>query len=140
MAMTVQDWLAKPLSHVVQQQAQAHAFAPAAKHAKRAAPVVEAAPKLTRFQTSVLVLNGNGRSGAASDAAGKLRNFGYAISATGNAPRSDYAATVVMYRAGSRAEALRLARDVHLKVVAPLDGLKRKQLQGAQIAVLLGAG
>jgi hypothetical protein len=132
--------LAKPLSHVMQQQAQAHAFPAVAKKATRVAPVVVAAPKRTRFQTSVLVLNGNGRSGAASDAATRLRNVGYSIAATGNAPRSDYAATVVMFRAGYRAEALRLARDVHLKVVAPLDGLKPKQLQGAQIAVLLGAG
>jgi hypothetical protein len=132
--------LAKPLSHVMQRQAEARAVAPPAKKHARAAPVVAAAPKLTRFQTSVLVLNGNGRSGAASDAAGKLRNFGYAISATGNAPRSDYAATVVMFRPGYRPEATRLARDMHLKVVGPLDGLKPKQLQGAQVALLLGAG
>jgi hypothetical protein len=134
--------LAKPLSHAMRKQAEVHAFAPAAKKEKpkRLAPVVPQAPKLTRFQTDVLVLNGNGRNGAAGEAASKLRNLGYSIAATGNAPRTDYAATVVMYRAGYRAEGLRLAHDLHLKVVAPVDGLKPKQLLGAQIAVLLGAG
>ena len=84
-------------------------------------------------------MNGNGRSGAASEAATRLSNVGYSISGTGNAPRSDYATTVVMYRAGFRGEALRLAQDLHLKVVGPLDGMKPKQLLGAQVAVVLGA-
>ena len=139
--------LAKPLSHAIQRHATATATAAVVKKAKASATthkLIKAAPigvpKLTRAHTSVLVLNGNGRSGAASDAAAKLRAVGYAISGTGNAPRSDYAATVVMFRPGYRPEATRLARDMHLKVVGPLDGLKPKQLQGAQIAVLLGAG
>jgi hypothetical protein len=133
--------VAKPLSHAMQRQAQVHAFAPAKHAAKKiAAPVVHAAPKLTRFQTDVLVLNGNGRAGAASDAAARLRNFGYTITGTGNAPRTDYASTAVMFRPGFRGEALRLARDLHLKVVGPLDGLKPRQLLGAQVAVVLGVG
>lgn len=135
--------LAKPLSHAIARQAETAALAPPAKkhHAAAAATVkVEAAPKLTRFQTHVYVLNGNGRSGAASDAAQRLSNVGYSIAGTGNAPRNDYASTVVMYRGGFRPEALRLARDLHLKVVGPLDGLKPKQLMGAQIAVVLGVG
>ena len=45
-----------------------------------------------------------------------------------------------MFRPGFRGEALRLARDLHLKVVGPLDGLKPKQLLGAQVAVVLGVG
>jgi hypothetical protein len=132
--------LAKPLSHALQQQAEARAFTPAKKHA--AAPVAkrkEQPAKLTRFQTHVYVMNGNGRTGAASEAAARLGNRGYSISGTGNAPRDDYASTVVMYRAGYRPEALRLARDLHLKVVGPLDGLKPKQMLGAQIAIVLGA-
>jgi hypothetical protein len=131
--------LAKPLTHALTHQAEARAFAPAKQQvAKVVAPKV-VAPKLTRFQTHVYVLNGNGRTGAASEAAARLGNHGYSIAGTGNASRSDYAATVVMYRAGYRPEALRLARDLHLKVVGPLDGLKPKQLMGGQIAVVLGA-
>ena len=43
-----------------------------------------------------------------------------------------------MYRPGFRAEGLRLARDMHVKVVGPLDGLKRSALHGGQLAVILG--
>lgn len=136
--------LAKPLSHAVRKQAEAHAFAPVAK--KKAAPpptttaALHAIPKLGRSQTDVLVLNGNGRTGAAADAAAKLRGRGYMIAATGNAPRHDYATSVVMYRPGYRAEAHRLARDLRLKVVGPLDGMKPKQLLGAHLVLVLGVG
>jgi hypothetical protein len=131
--------LAKPLSHALTHQAEAKALAPV-KHEVAAVVAPKAqAPSLSRRQTHVYVMNGNGRTGAASDAASRLSSRGYAISGTGNAPRSDYATTVVMFRPGFRAEAQRLAQDLHLKVVGPLDGLKPKQLLGAQIAVVLGA-
>jgi hypothetical protein len=61
------------------------------------------------------------------------------IAGTGNARRQDYAATVVMYKPGFRAEGLRLARDLKAKVVGPLDGLKPSALMGGQLAVVLGA-
>jgi hypothetical protein len=131
--------LAKPLSHAMQRQAQSSAFS-APK--QRAAAVVKAQPpvaKLTRDETKVFVLNGNGRSGAAAAEAAKLQAFGYRVPGTGNAPRSDYANTVVMYRPGYRGDALRLAHDLHVKVVGPLDGLKPAALQGGQLAILLGA-
>jgi hypothetical protein len=44
-----------------------------------------------------------------------------------------------MYRRGYEAEGRRLARDLHVKVVGPLDGLKTSALHGAQLAVVLGA-
>lgn len=133
--------VAKPLSHSMQKQAEVHAITPTQHRTTKAATrVVAPVPKLTRYQTDVLVLNGNGRAGAASDAASRLRNFGYTISGTGNAPRTDYASTVVMFRPGYHGEASRLARDMHLKVVGPLDGLKPKQLLGAQVAIVLGVG
>jgi hypothetical protein len=133
--------LAKPLTHALTQQAETRAFAPAAKEAAGAvAPPAAAKPTLTRFQTHVYVMNGNGRAGAASEAASRLGAHGYSVSGTGNAPRDDYATTVVMFRPGFRGEAVRLAHDLRLKVVGPLDGLKPKQLMGAQIAVVLGAG
>jgi hypothetical protein len=102
-------------------------------------PTAPAVAKLTRDQTKVFVLNGNGRSGAAAAAASKLQTFGYRVSATGNAARTDYANTVVMYRPGYRGDALRLAHDLHVKVVGPLDGMKASALHGGQLAVLLGA-
>jgi hypothetical protein len=136
--------LAKPLAHAVQKQAEVRAYTPVKKKtppppaAKRKAK--EAAPTLTRSETGILVLNGNGRTGAASAAAAKLRHLGYLIDGTANAPRSDYATSVVMYRKGYEPEANRLARDLKLKVVGPLDGLKPRQLMGAHLALILGVG
>ena len=124
---------------------QRHAEAAAFKTPKKAAPVVKrvkqhvAPPKLTRAHTSVWVLNGNGQAGAASTEASKLSGVGYRIRGKSNANRTNYATTVVMYRPGYQGEAKRLARDMKIKVVGPLDGLKRSALHGAQLIVLLGA-
>jgi hypothetical protein len=136
--------LAKPLAHAVRHHAEATAAAPVAK---KAAPAVHKAtkkakvakPKLLRSSTGVLVLNGNGRTGAASAAAARLDGIGYRVRAKGNAKRQDYATTVVMYRRGYEAEGRRLASDLHVKVVGPLDGLAPSALHGAQLAVVLGA-
>ena len=104
-----------------------------------AALLLLAKPKLLRSSTGVLVLNGNGRTGAASAAAATLDGIGYRVRGKGNAKRQDYATTVVMYRRGYEAEGRRLAQDLHVKVVGPLDGLAPSALHGAQLAVVLGA-
>ena len=143
--------LAKPLSRAVLRQAPASASAPAtttAKAAKTAAKGTPAVPKhlaavkpkLPRGRTGILVLNGNGRTGAASAEAASLQRLGYPPATTGNAVRHDYATTVIMYRKGMRVEGLRLARDLHVKVVGPLDGLRPAALHGAKLAVILGVG
>jgi hypothetical protein len=138
--------VAKPLSNAVEHRAEVAAAAPAKKEVeKKVAPAATRttaaapAPKLTRAQTGVVVLNGNGRQGAAADGAARLHGFGYKIAGTGNARRQDYAASVVMYRPGYRAEGLRLARDLKVKVVGPLDGLKPSALMGGQLALVIGA-
>jgi len=134
--------LAKPLARTMRQHAQAAALAPAKHHAARATRVrkhVVQAAKLSRGHTGVVVLNGNGRNGAASAGAAKLAAMGYRIRAKGNARRQDYATTVVMYRRGYEGEGTRLARDLHVHVVGPLDGLSPRALHGAQLAVVLGA-
>jgi hypothetical protein len=133
--------VAKPLSHAMQRHAEAAAFAPVKQPSRHAIPKQQpiGLPKLMRSETGVYVLNGNGRSGAASSEAARLANLGYTVRATGNAKRQDYATTVVMYKRGFHAEGVRLAHDVHAKVVGPLDGLKPSQLVGAQLAVVLGA-
>lgn len=105
--------------------------------AKSAAP--PPAAKLTRAETSVIVLNGNGRAGAAAETADLIRTRSYLIAGTGDAPRADFPRTLVMFRPGYRAEAVRLARDFRIKRVTPLDGLGLADLQGAHIAVVLGA-
>jgi LytR cell envelope-related transcriptional attenuator len=99
-----------------------------------AAPVAH----LPRDKTSVVVLNGNGTPGAAAVSADRLRRFHYIIAATGNAPRSDFQRSLVMYRKGYEGEAIRLAHDLHLKRVTPLDGMKLRDLQGAHLALIIG--
>jgi hypothetical protein len=135
--------LAKPLSHAMRRQAEAAAFkTPTRKVAKpvlRVQHPVAAKARLPRSRTTIWVLNGNGQNGAAGDEAVRLRAHGYSIRGTGNATRTDYATTVVMYRPGFRGEGLRLARDMHLKAVGPLDGMKAPALHGAKLVVLLGA-
>ena len=128
--------LAKPVSDHVRQAAQAKVMAPV-KVKPQPAPV--GAPKLTRAETSVIVLNGNGRAGAAASSADAVRRFGYTIGTVGNAPRSDFTRTLVMYRKGYQAEGARLAKDLHVKIVGPLDGLRPSDMLGAHVALVVGA-
>jgi hypothetical protein len=114
---------------------------PAVAAAVRPAPVARTvgAPRLARTETSVLVLNGNGIAGAAAAEAELVRHKGYVLADVGNAARSDYLRSVVMYRPGYKAEATRLARDVRITIVSPLDGLRLNDLMGAHAAVLIGS-
>lgn len=95
--------------------------------------------KLSRAETKVMILNGNGVSGAAAEAASLARARGYQIGDVGNAPKTGYPKTILMYRPQFRAEALRFKRDLNLSVVAPLDGMKPRQLKGAHLVEILGA-
>jgi len=130
--------LAEPVARHVTRTAEAKAFAPVAQQppatAKRAAE-----PSLARSQVSVIVLNGSGRTGAAAETAERTRALGYTIGGVGNAPRPDYTRSLVMYRKGYAAEGQRLAHDLKLKIVAPLDGLTPAELLGAHVAVVIGA-
>jgi LytR cell envelope-related transcriptional attenuator len=112
--------------------ARLEATAPA-KRGKRTAP----APT-PRARTSVVVLNGNGVPGAADLASRTVQQFRYAVTGTGNAPRSDFARTLVMFRPGFEGEARRLARDLGVRRVGPLDGMRASQLMGAHVALILG--
>jgi len=108
--------------------------APRAKPKAVPAPVAE----LKRSRVRVLVLNGNGRQGAAGVAADRLRGRGYRIGAVTNAQRMDYPRSLVMYRRGFDGEGVRLARDIGIPVVGPLDGMRPAQLGGAHVVVIVG--
>jgi hypothetical protein len=133
--------LGRNLAHRAQAAAPAKRAAAASPHgAAAAAPPAEpvAKPRLSRSQLAVVVLNGNGRPGAAAAEASAVGARGYRIGTVGNAPTSSLARSVVMYRPGYRAEGGRLARDLGIAVLAPLDGLTPKALGRAQLAVVLG--
>jgi hypothetical protein len=138
--------LAKPLSHALTRHA--HASVAASTAAKKDKPKPAAAkprpapvarPKLARSKLEIAVLNGNGQNGAAAAEAARLHGLGYRIASTGNARRQDYATSVVLYRRGFAAEGARLAHDLGVKVVGPLDGMTAAGLHGGQLAVIVGA-
>lgn len=110
--------------------------ATAAKHrvTHRRAP----ARVLPRGKTRILILNGNGRSGAAGEEATIVRSMGYRIAAVGNAARSDYGRSTVLYPQGRTREARRLAHDLGIKLVGPLDGVSRAKMRDATVALILG--
>ena len=130
--------LGRAVASDVRTAAEERVLAPAPKPAPPKAEEA-VAPPLARADTSVVVLNGNGRTGAAGAAADRVHELGYLVAGTGNAGRSDYARTIVMYRPGRKPEAQRLAKDVGAKVVGPLDGLRQRDLMGAQVAIILGS-
>ena len=124
--------LAKPMAH----RAIAHASAKTPVVTKpKPEPML---PLLPRRLTSVTILNGNGVAGAAATEASRVRARGYKIGQVGNAPRGAYGASVVMYRAGRIREGRRLARDLGISIVSPLDGLRKGDLHGAKLAVVVG--
>ena len=134
--------VARPLAHTVRSHAQKVAFAPPAHVAKEIKRQHAPPPKAAHARATirVLVLNGNGQNGVAHAEATKLQSLGYRIAGAADAKRHDYATSVVMYSPGFRAEGTRLARDLSLRVVGPLDGLGPKALQGGQLAVIIGRG
>ena len=94
---------------------------------------------LTRGKVTVLVLNGNGRQGAAAATAARVSHRGYRIGGVANAPRSDFTRSLVMYRRGFEGEGRRLGRDLGIGIVGPLDGLRTSQLHGAHAVVVIGS-
>jgi LytR cell envelope-related transcriptional attenuator len=94
--------------------------------------------EIPRRQTSVMVLNGNGRTGAASEAASVVQALHYLIAGTADAPRTDFSRSLIMFRPGFRGEAERLADDVRIKRVTPLDGMKSNDLGGAHVVLIVG--
>ena len=100
-------------------------------------PATVAEAKRPRSKTVVLVLNGNGRTGAAASAASRVRARGYRIGAVTNAPHM-VARSIVMYRPGFAGEGRRLGKDLGVRLVTPLDGMRAGQLGKAHVVFILG--
>ena len=100
---------------------------------------VAAHPLRARSQVRVLVLNGNGRQGAAHTEAAHLQGLGYPIGGAANATRHDYARSMVMFVPGWQKEAKRLAHETGTRLVAPVDGITSATLEGSRVVVLLGS-
>jgi len=115
----------------------AGATTPATQHTQDAA-APPAAPLRPRGRISVLVLNGNGISGAAGAEATRLLRHEYRSATAADAPTHDYAASLVLYRPGWQREAQRLAHDARARVVAPLDGRLPGGSGRDQLVLILG--
>lgn len=113
------------------------AAAAAAPRTRATVPAPAKKPVLARNETSVMVLNGNGQAGAAHAAADRVSARGYLLGNVGNAPAIT-PHSVVMYRPGYEAEGRRLGRDLHIRIVRPLDGMRPRQLLGAHLVLIIG--
>jgi len=113
------------------------AAAPVHKHAVRVLAQTPPHALRARGALSVLVLNGNGVSGAAGRQATGLETLGYGARSA-DAPRHDYARSMVLFVPGYGQEARRLGRDAGVRLIAPVDGIGRAQLRGSQLVVVLG--
>ena len=98
-------------------------------------PVVR--PLRARSRVSVLVLNGNGVSGAAGTEAAQLLAHGYRHAVAADAP-STYAQSVVLFRPGWQREAQRLAHDAGIRAVTPLDVSLSPSNRADQVVLILG--
>jgi hypothetical protein len=74
----------------------------------------------------VLVLNGNGIPGAASDMSTRLFTHGYRSAFATDAQVTTYGSSLILFRRGWAGEAERLAKDSKIRAVAPLDGRHRR--------------
>jgi LytR cell envelope-related transcriptional attenuator len=102
-------------------------------------PRGQATPLRPRSRISVLVLNGNGVSGAAGSEATRILARGYRHAIPSDAPSLDYARSLVLFRPGWQGEAERLARDVRIPTVATLDGRVAPAYAHVPLIVILGA-
>ncbi len=104
-------------------------------HTTQPAPTKK--PSLSRADTTVMVLNGGGQAGAAHAAATRVSARGYQLGQIGNTAGGT-SRTLIMYRPGYAAEGARLGRDLHVRIVRPLDGMRTNQLLGAHLVLIMG--
>jgi LytR cell envelope-related transcriptional attenuator len=96
-------------------------------------------PLRPRSRISVLVLNGNGVSGAAGSEATSILSRGYRHATPTDAPSLGYVRSLVLFRPGWQREAERLAHDARIPTAAPLDGRVAPRYTHVPLVVILGA-
>jgi hypothetical protein len=129
--------LAAPVRAHATAAAKHTATAPTPRHATMRVVTPPAPALRPRARVSVLVLNASGVNGAAGAKAQGLQTIGYGASRSENAPPHDYARSMVMYVPGYAQEARRLGRDAGIGMVAMLDGMRKAQLKGSQLVIVL---
>jgi LytR cell envelope-related transcriptional attenuator len=130
-------FVADRIEGAAQQQMLAPDSQTRAPQVTRKPAVATAVIKRPRSKTVVMVLNGNGRTGAAASAASRVQSHGYRIGTVTNAPRQ-VSRSIVMYRPGFAGEGRRLGKDIGVDRVIPLDGMRASALGGAHVVFILG--
>lgn len=108
--------------------------------AEAAPEVVVPAPPVTK--TPVVVWNGLGADGVAAEAARQLMMKEYPIAEVSDAPDHSYMKTYVMYQTtdpAGKSAAGALIKRLHLQgaVAQPLDGVRKDQLGGARLLLIV---
>ncbi|HEU4972313.1 MAG TPA: LytR C-terminal domain-containing protein, partial [Gaiellaceae bacterium] len=75
--------------------------------------------------------------GAAAAAASRVQSRGYRIGDVTNAPEL-VPRSIVMYKPGFAGEGKRLGKDLGVKLVTPLDGMRARDLGRAHLVFILG--
>jgi hypothetical protein len=95
-----------------------------------------------RADIALAVLNGTSTTGLAAQTAGEAEGLGYVGVTAGNAPTSS-SPTIVYFRAGQRAAAQRVARDLQVGAVQQLPAtgaLADAAPDEAEVVLVLGPG
>ena len=102
----------------------------------------EPAPPPARADIGLTVLNGTGETGLAARIAGEAEGLGYNGVTAGNAPTTTDP-SIVYFRTGQRAAALRVAKDLQIDSVRALPAsgsLAGAVPDGVNVAIVLGTG
>ena len=97
----------------------------------------QAAAKVKPGEIEVTVLNGTAVPGLAATWGDKVEAKGFQLGAVTNSS-SSFAASVVMFKSGHKAEAGKVAKRLQIKKIQPMNGEIESVSAGAAVAVVVG--
>jgi hypothetical protein len=96
-----------------------------------------AAAKISPGEVEVTVLNGTDVSNLAATYGEKLEHKGFQLDGVGDS-KSTYAASVVMFTNGHAPEARKVAKQLSISKLRPMNGEVQEISQGTDVAVVVG--
>ncbi|HEU5064218.1 MAG TPA: LytR C-terminal domain-containing protein [Solirubrobacterales bacterium] len=97
----------------------------------------QAAAKMKPGEIEVSVLNGTSVAGLAATYGDKVEGKGFSLGAVTNSS-SSFAESVVMFRTGRKPEARRVAKQLSIQKLQPMNGEIEAVAAGADVAVIVG--
>jgi hypothetical protein len=97
----------------------------------------QAAARMKPAEIEVSVLNGTSVPGLAATFGDKVEAKGFSLGAVTNSS-SSFAESVVMFRSGSKPEAQRVAKQLNIRKLQPMNGEIEAVAAGADVAVVVG--